>query len=200
MATKEHPEVYWDSLGLDRPDSGIGVYGASLLRELAAIEVFPKIVVPNYLEFFPVKQQRLSGEPRFLSKLPARKLWGSEFSFNSINPDLQATRPTIYHGLSNFNLPCIRRPKPQAVRFVLTVHDLIPILAGSSVSRALRLQSRFLLPRALERADSIIAVSNWTSSTLAERFPQHCSKITVIPNGFLYSGAQEYRKRKNQAM
>jgi glycosyltransferase involved in cell wall biosynthesis len=93
----------------------------------------------------------------------------------------------VYHGLSNINLPVTggQKKRARAIRFVLTVHDLIPMLVRSGdVSWSSRTQFKALLPWALRNADAVIVVSEWTRSTLLEHFPDQSSKIQVIPNGF----------------
>jgi glycosyltransferase involved in cell wall biosynthesis len=91
----------------------------------------------------------------------------------------------LYHGLSNINLPVFSAGGRRRACFVLTVHDLIPLLVRpGDVSLASRVQFALLLPKALKLADRIVVVSNWTRDTLLERFPFAASKTQVIPNGF----------------
>lgn len=92
-----------------------------------------------------------------------------------------ATGRYVVHGLSNFNIPLLSRDMRQ--RRVLTVHDVIPLLAPDSVSSSLSLQMRVLFGPAIAEAHRIICVSEWTRRTLVERFPTAAAKISVIRHG-----------------
>lgn len=89
--------------------------------------------------------------------------------------------PRILHGLSNFNIPYMRR-KPHETR-VLTVHDIVPLLFPEGVSPFLALQLKALMRPALRVADRIICVSKWTEQTLTDRYPDVRGRTVVIPNG-----------------
>jgi glycosyltransferase involved in cell wall biosynthesis len=66
---------------------------------------------------------------------------------------------------------------------VITVHDLIPLLVDTK--SFLSIQMRLAMPRVLDRADAIIAISSWTRDTILEMFGSRLqAKITVINNGF----------------
>ncbi|MGJ5813779.1 glycosyltransferase family 4 protein [Paludibaculum fermentans] len=78
---------------------------------------------------------------------------------------------------------------PAGVRLVLVVHDLIFLDeaadGGQAVSwyqRAGRLYRRAVVPRVIERADHIIAVSEHTEQSIRERFEIRPGRIRVIPN------------------
>ncbi len=95
---------------------------------------------------------------------------------------LPASAPAvILHGLSNFNVP-YRRGDPRIKR-VVTVHDLIPLLDPSGVSKASHAQLDWLLPRALAAADQVVCVSQWTLTTVREKYPEIAGKCRVIANG-----------------
>lgn len=66
---------------------------------------------------------------------------------------------------------------------ILTIHDLIPLLAPQYVSKASALQSAYLIPKAIRKAKSVICVSRWTQESCKERFPDFAHKFVYIPNG-----------------
>jgi glycosyltransferase involved in cell wall biosynthesis len=70
------------------------------------------------------------------------------------------------------------------MRRIVTIHDAIPLIVPSQVSRVLALQMAWMLPRVLNDCDVALAVSQWTADWLAAKFPQNSHKITVMPNGF----------------
>jgi Glycosyltransferase Family 4 len=200
------PLIVWDGLGLCNEYSGVGTYGHSLYTALATRGIRPYVVV-NSAEgsAYVTGERRLeigskgSSEtplmpqliPRLIPQLIPAKLRAMKPIFSlcaysrakSEFPKSTSTDPRamIYHGLSNINLPAVGR-KRTGDKFVITVHDIIPLLAGENT--ALALQMKILLPRVLERADHIITVSSWTRQTLIEHFGNRLfRKITVIGNG-----------------
>ena len=93
-------------------------------------------------------------------------------------------RPSILHGLSNLNLSVFHR-KSKSLRYVITVHDLIPLIAPNGVSGALHWQMKMILPKVLAKADAIVTVSEWTSRSLIDFFPFVSAKVIhKIPNGY----------------
>lgn len=186
--------VYWDSYGIDRGTSGIRVHASSLERELRNIGVPVSIMSlgTGFLDQIPL----LSRSKIFTPALNYAQLLSSW---------RHASEKVIFHGLSNLNLPIVRiRRRPRSLRMVLTIHDLIPLIAGpGAVSRALFIQSRLVLGRAINLADAIIAVSHWTGETIGELFPEARSKVVVIPNGYpeiTSSGGERRAKRDDEPL
>ena len=96
-------------------------------------------------------------------------------------PALMATRnPKLFHAFGNFNLPLVKAP---GQRWVLTVHDLIPLVLPDSVSLAFGWQFRLWLSRSLTVADHVICISDATRADVLARFPDIASKISVVRNG-----------------
>ncbi|MGC4055475.1 MAG: glycosyltransferase family 1 protein [Paludibaculum sp.] len=78
---------------------------------------------------------------------------------------------------------------PAGIRLVLVVHDLIFLEAQergaqgvSLYQRAGRMYRRAVVPRVIERADEIIAVSEHTADRIHERFRIRPGRVRVIPN------------------
>jgi glycosyltransferase involved in cell wall biosynthesis len=71
---------------------------------------------------------------------------------------------------------------PKETQLVLVVHDLIPfenIKRRSAYLKALTAWRRFLMPRSIARATTVITVSEFTKSQILARFPHN--HIEVIP-------------------
>jgi len=172
--------ILWDGFGLQTLHSGVGRHAWDLLQALQRASCFPQIVpsVPRLDSQF--LSQTLSGNSFWpVSKL---KPWSLFLAGRWVKSYLQSsTGPCIIHGLSNYNIPAIRSSR---LRKVLTVHDLIPILQPEVVSRALGYFLRYQMPRAVEAADAIICVSQWTEDAIQERYPHSRGKTVVIPNGW----------------
>jgi glycosyltransferase involved in cell wall biosynthesis len=94
---------------------------------------------------------------------------------------------------------------PRETRLVLIVHDLI-FMDHQPVSRSMyqnagRIYRRFVVPRAIARADLIVTVSNFTASSLASRFGVDPDRLRIIPNTVDEDWyAQEVSGRRSQDM
>ena len=175
-------DLYWDGYGLDAPNSGIFVHAANLARQLVELGVRPILVgKPASLANFPWLEG-ITPAPGPISRfLPDNKMsWCTDVARAIAARTSRNGTPFIVHGLSNFN---IRGGVPAKCRRVLTVHDLIPLLASDQVSKSLVWQLKYLLPQAVAAADRVICVSNWTCQTLVSLIPEAAAKTRVIPNG-----------------
>ncbi len=90
--------------------------------------------------------------------------------------------PDIFHGLANINLPLGIKDK-KGCKFVITVHDIIPLLPESGCSLLYQSQFRLLLPEILAFADAVVCPSKWTVNLLLARYPWLLPKIFHIANG-----------------
>lgn len=93
---------------------------------------------------------------------------------------LRARKPTLFHATANFNLPLTRTP---GVPYVLTVHDLVPLLLPETVSTSFRWQFRLWLARSLEVAQQVVCVSETTRASLLQRFDVPSARVSVVPHG-----------------
>jgi glycosyltransferase involved in cell wall biosynthesis len=152
-----------EALQWDEPTTGIGVYARSLHDALSA----QGVAVERW-------GARRSGEQ------PRGERSRTRFTLDLLPKLLAAERPDVFHATANFNLPLQRVP---GVRFVLTVHDLIPLLLPETVSKAFHWQFRLWLTRSLKLADAVVCVSETTRRSLLERFDVDADRVHVIPNG-----------------
>ncbi len=104
----------------------------------------------------------------------------SIFTLTEVPKLVEARQPDVFHAVCNFNLPLMRA---RGTRFVLTVHDLIPLLLPDTVSAAYRWQFRLWLARSLRVADGVICVSETTRRALLERFEVEPSRVHVVHHG-----------------
>lgn len=93
---------------------------------------------------------------------------------------LDARKPALFHAVSNFNLPLLRT---RAVPYVLTVHDLVPLLLPETVSARFRWQFRLWLARSLRVAQQIICVSDVARRSVLDRFEVDPRKLHVVHHG-----------------
>jgi len=153
---------------------GINTYTYNLVKELIKLykdiylieyspdNVFnniPKIIVPNPFQKF---SRIYLWHPYLALKL----------NFNEYPLD-------IVHSLNQG--PGIFKLKKQ--RYIITVHDLLPIVFPRVRPLKVVLVYKFLIPRALKTADAIIAVSYNTKRDIIKYFKIPEEKIRVIYNG-----------------
>jgi len=176
------PFVFWDGYGLDHIASGITVHARLLAAELVKKEVTPCIIgnqktseifseLPNFI---------LPSKSIFPSIIADSKLfWPLRVKANL--EEFAAENSVVLHGLSNINLPIVGSKK--SLKKVITVHDPIPLIVPSQVSKPYYIQFKLALPRVLEKADRVVCVSNWTKKELKKLYPQYEEKMVVIQNG-----------------
>ncbi len=160
--------VALDATLWDEPVTGIGLYLHQLHRALQA-------------QSLPLERwgARTSGEH-------PRRAWSrTGWALGALPSLLAFNKPRLYHALANFNLPLTR---VEGVPFVLTVHDLVPLLLPHTVSRAFRFQFRAWLTRSAHLADRIICVSDVARRSLIEHFAVPERKLTVIHHGVDHVG------------
>jgi glycosyltransferase involved in cell wall biosynthesis len=156
-------ELAFDASLWDEPVTGIGLYTLQLAKALRALGV--------ELELWGA---RSSGHVRRGGW--SRTLW----ALGPLTQHLRQRRPRLYHGVANFNLPLERVP---GVPFVLTVHDVVPVLLPGTVSRAFRWQFRAWLARSVRVADRVICVSETSRRALIEHFDVEPGKLSVVHHG-----------------
>ncbi len=87
----------------------------------------------------------------------------------------------LYHAVDNLSLPVLW---PKGVtRYVLTIHDLIPLLYPEMVKRKHQYHFRIVIGRLLHLADAIIVDSECTRQSILERFAIPQQKLSVISIG-----------------
>ncbi len=146
----------------DEPITGIALYTRQLHRALSG---------RCELERWGA---RTSGE------VPRGRRSRTGWTLTTLPHELATRRPRLFHALANFNLPIQRVP---GVPFVLTVHDLVPILLPETVSTAFRWQFRLWLARACTVAEQIICVSDVAKRSLLDEVSIDERKVTTIHHG-----------------
>jgi glycosyltransferase involved in cell wall biosynthesis len=179
--TNRVPLVFWDGYGLSGNYSGIITHASSLAEALAQQNIKPVIVGELGIKrHFPnVEMAEIPNRHPILRINRAKLIWSTVVGREVKR--LASGRSHILHGLSNFNIPL---EAPSAFqRRVLTVHDVIPLLDPAAVSMSYYLQFKAVISRAVNVADRIICVSNWTLQCLLTFFPHIEDKCLIIYNG-----------------
>lgn len=188
LSKDSSPFVFWSGYGLDNHNSGIYVHCHSLAKALADKGIVP-LVFTNSKKgsalgetlMVPLDQRVLN--ETVVKILNSKLLWpyrvGRELDAALKAADLGM--PAVLHGLSNIDIPFSRLRGD--VKKVVTIHDVIPLLAPGGVAKKYYYQLRYLLPRVVQSADRIICVSSWGAKTLSRFYPKAQEKTVVIANG-----------------
>ncbi|TAL20062.1 glycosyltransferase family 1 protein [Patescibacteria group bacterium] len=158
---------------LDREPGGVGAYTRSLfaaLEELPEIECYPVITGSSLGSIEP-------GEFPNLRRLPLpNPLLNVLIKFSGL-PRLDRLARVRHYLLPNWNFLGLARQS----KLTLVVHDLSFERNIKWFSQRQRLWHRAVNPRRLvERADRVIAVSEWTKRDLLELYGTPAEKISVI--------------------
>ena len=171
-------QVYWDGCGLDNVYSGIGRYAFSLYSSLVELGVQPLLLVgrdPVYI------LKNIGTRCLILKKKSLPVFFKTFYSYFYLKRSLGeiVANKRIFHAHANFNLPTLKNFSNKQ-KYVLTVHDFIPIILKKDVSSSLYLQFKYLFPRAADKADLLICVSNWTRDCLVDFFPAYSAKQKLL--------------------
>ncbi|RMH47016.1 MAG: glycosyltransferase family 1 protein [Gammaproteobacteria bacterium] len=161
----------------DQP-TGLGVYSISVINELAKLH--------DNLVVWTVDDSRLKLRSDQIRRVmqPLQRLGNQLYLLRPVwveavlphlikkeKVDLLYT--TIPNGLS-------RSPVPH----VVTAHDIIPLTFPEDAPRTVRWSFRHRLPKIFERANAIVAVSNFTRNDLLRCYSIEPEKIWVISEGY----------------
>lgn len=176
--------IFWDGYGLGVANSGVFVHAKKIAHALSLEQINPCLVTTeNWSNAMPEIDAAILKERLLFARFYQSKLiWPLRVRIALEKYLSEQGLTGILHGFANFNLSSWNKTTTR-LRTVLTVHDLIPLLQPKLVSRALAYQFRLGFRRAIEAADRIVCVSDWTRNTLVERFPVALDKTLVIPNG-----------------
>ena len=145
------PLVFWDGYGLENRRSGIFVHANELGRALMGIGVRPILMGNDGIHANLSDFDVISVKQGVFGALTETKLMRPTKCFSYLR---EIPNPFVYHGLSNINLPLLGTTTQ--ARFVITIHDVIPLLAPRSVSKKYFLQFKALLAQVVSRADAVI--------------------------------------------
>lgn len=158
--------------GLNSNGTGIKTYSYYLIKKLNEIKDLNICLIEyeNDTTFPSLNRIVVSNPFSFISKL---YLWHPYLAMklNSRKYNLD-----IVHSLNTG--PSFFKLKKQ--KYVITVHDLIPLVFPQTRPYKVFLIYKYLLPRTLRKADKIIADSNSTKSDLVKYFNVPAKKIEVI--------------------
>lgn len=148
--------VVVDGAALAAPRAGVGTYTREILEALAGRARFTVYGPGN---------REIPG-PRFIGR---QLFWPRR---------IRRLAPDLYFGpMGQLPLGDVGCPS------VLTIHDLAIYIRPEWFPAAQPLSTRLVVPRSIERATRLIAVSKNTARDLANLFDRRPEEVTVIPEG-----------------
>jgi glycosyltransferase involved in cell wall biosynthesis len=162
--------------------AGVGRYARELIRALVQLENRDRYVLcssATAAESDALLRTLPPGAWRELRQLPLPARWMTVAWQRARLPlpiECLVGAFDLLHG-TDFVLPPTRRPS------VVTIHDLSFQLHPEFAEPSLAAYLAEAVPRALERADAVIAVSASVASEIAECYPGTAHKLVVVPNG-----------------
>jgi glycosyltransferase involved in cell wall biosynthesis len=178
--------------------TGIGTYATNLFPELQKLE--PTLLISQKIDNYNCYQIPETLTPDRGSKGQIDRILWTQFNL-----------PQIYHKLRSHLIfsPLPEAPLYSGCRYIVTVHDLIPLRFPKRFSR-LTAYCRYYIPQVLKQAEHIICDSQATVEDVANFFKIPAKKMTAIPlacdninyrylnlptkNYFLYTGRHDSYK------
>lgn len=177
--------LFWDYLGAHKPFSGLHTHISSLEQALLKKGLRPELLGKNNVFY------------EGLLALPFSKVTCPHFSSFLMRQKKGLKGKKILHSFANINTDFLCFSAGKSYR-VLTVHDVIPLLAKEKVSKLSYLQFKFCLRASLGRADRVLCVSPWTKNCLERLYPEFSSKYQVLLNGYKKQEKPFYRIKKSE--
>ncbi len=178
--------------------TGIGTYAANLFPQLQKLK--PTLLTSQQIDDYTCYQIPGNLTPDCGSKGQINRIIWTQFEL-----------PNIYQSLQS-NLifsPIPEAPLYSGCRYIVTVHDLIPLRFPQKFSR-LTAYFRYYIPQVLRQAEHIICDSQATAEDVAKFYRIPAKKMTAIPlacdtinfryldlpdkNYFLYTGRHDAYK------
>jgi glycosyltransferase involved in cell wall biosynthesis len=154
--------------------TGIGIYTRGLVKALASMK-------SDYdFNFYTDMAGDMPGLESHNSrvypiKIASRNLWTQVF----LPLFLRKHSVGLYHGTCNFEIPILDKP----CRYLLTVHDIIPITHPEVVSRKFHFLFKLMLSAAIKRADAVITVSKASKDEILKHYRLDGNLVGVVHNG-----------------
>ncbi|WP_432401988.1 glycosyltransferase family 4 protein [Wukongibacter sp. M2B1] len=164
-------KLCYDGIGLSHfKNTGLYSYTFELLNRLT--KLYPqaeyRLVSNKYVDANPLIIENVDFDEINLNR--------KENNYELLEKYLIENNITIYHSPNNgFSLP-----KKKVCKYVLTLHNLLPLSKPELVDNKYYEKFKTLVPISLERADKIIAVSEFIKGELCTFFDIPNDKISVV--------------------
>lgn len=183
---KKPIRILFDGMSVREHPAGVGYVVFSLLKELLKYD---------NLEFILYTRKGITALPDSKSQYPNLIIhetgypfsyFGlSRFQFEQIQlPRLiHQYKPDILHLTNSFGVPFFLNKEKNKLKIILTVHDLIPLTSyWELMSKIDRFLYKLSISVSISKADSIIAISNFTANDI-KRYCPNIKNVSVISDG-----------------
>lgn len=165
-------KICYDGIGISHfKNTGLYTYTFEVLNRL--INLYPQ---PEYRV---ISNKFINSCPSLVNKVDfiEMNLDRHNNNYDLLENYLRSNNINIYHSPNNgFSLP-----SKKVCKYVITMHNLMPLSHPQYVDIKYYNKFKSLVPTALEKADKIIAVSEFIKKELLDHFNIPKDKITVIP-------------------
>lgn len=173
---KDHKQrIGIDARLLAYPLTGIGRYTHEMTKALLRADADVTLYMPaDPVHALDHEKGRLEVKASRLFGRAGRFVWGQ-----GVLPFIARwDAPDVYWGPTHRLPPFL----PYRTRAFVTIHDLVWKHAGETMRPTSRLLEQTLMPKAIRRADGVIAVSEYTRRDVLNAFPQiDCPVRTIYP-------------------
>jgi glycosyltransferase involved in cell wall biosynthesis len=173
-----------DSMSLNLSGTGLGTYTLEFLKKL--LYIYPQ---PQYDLLYQGSNFNLDiGKNNKVSQLKLN-INRKDNNYSSIETHITSNKVDIYHSLNNgFSIP-----KNKECNYVMTVHDLLPVVNKNYVDEKYLKKFENVFTNAVKNSDKIIVWSESLGEELRNYFGIPNKKITVN-----YPGCSELFTPKNE--
>ena len=178
-----------DARLLSRPLTGIGRYTLEMCRSLSKLDHAALYLYSPE----PIRDEYLCG-------LDVHRIRSSDFSNGFLRQIWSEFHLPLWAKEDNVDLfwgPAHRLPRNLSnnIPRVVTIHDLVWRIVPETMSPITRLLESYLSPKAIRRADYIVADSVATAEALGEYYEVNPGRVEVITLGAMRSGKLQSRNQ-----
>ncbi len=164
--------------------SGVGTVTAGLVQALIRHDTQNNYLllgnalptsIPEFAHQQRLLQERTANLPDSWQRVETQNRQRMMWVFRALPKLLKRFRPRVYHVMDGISVP----PRP-VCPIILTVHDIAPLTHPRFSRMRDSLAAWLLIPRALKRAEVIIADSHYTAKEIIAYYPNAESKVQVV--------------------
>jgi glycosyltransferase involved in cell wall biosynthesis len=181
MPASERPRAGFDALFLEQPMVGAGQYALNLWRELRDHQqsVEPHLLIPDDAPGIARAEARRGGFTRAVAPVPVRRLGGyaRKLWWEQTGLPLASRRARV----DLVHIPYFSAPLIQTVPYVVTVHDVIPLVLPSYGGGAKMREYMRLVTRTTRQARMVLTDSEHSRGDIIRLLGIPEDRIRVTP-------------------
>ncbi len=167
---------------------GIGTYTFELVRSFAQLYNDQEFLlisnklpesIPQYARQQETYQSRMPELPPKWKQIQTYKRFRQQWWLLTLPKILREHNPAIFHAIDGVSIPSFKKTQP----LIVTIHDIIPITNPEFCRYRDVIAAQLLMRHAINKADMIIAVSQYSAGQILAKFPHVQSRLTTIYEG-----------------